>query len=307
MAKRAKRKKHPKRRYEVGVQVGPEEAKELLAEMDPDNRGVRWTHVQRIAEKMKAGLWKPNAEVIKVDWDGVVVDGQHRLLAIVRSGVTVEVDICYGVEPDAVYTMDEGRNRHLRDKISREFPDLKRKKIYREVAMIYTKVADYDLTSEDGYQAWGRRNRTSWNYPEVFRWVRRHKSALDFIIGECKREGGREFMRPLSIMGALYFICHRADPDEAFAFFTMMIDGMGYPRGKEEPAYWCRREIERLHAARQKGSDPARWPYMTAVCAAFNAHLRGETITSTRELRVTAGEPFEKIQEPSPKRRKKRA
>jgi len=303
MAKQTKKKKHPKRRYEVGVEIGPEEAKAFLADMDPDNRGIRWTHVQRIADKMKARLWKPNAEVVKVDWNGVVVDGQHRLLGVIRSGVTVEMDVCYGVEPDSVYTMDEGRNRHLRDKISREFPDLKRKKIYREIATIYTKVLDYDVTSEDGYQAWGRRNRGSWNYPEVFKWVRKNKAALEFIVGECKREGGREFMRPLSIMGALYFICHRVNPEEAVAFFTMMIDGLGYKKGKEDPAYWCRREIERLHAERGKGGDPARWPYMTAVCRAFNAHLRGEPLHGLRDLRVNPGESFEKIDEAAiPKR-----
>lgn len=308
-----KRKKHPRRRYEVGVQVGPEKAKELMASMDENNRGIRWTHVSRLAEKMKANLWKANGEVIKVDWHGVVVDGQHRLLAVMRSGKTIEVDICYGVEPGAVYTMDEGRNRHLRDKLSREFPDLKQKKVYREIAQIYTKVIDYDLTTPEGYEAWGRRNRGAWNYPKVFKWVEANKETLEFIVEQCKREDARAFMRPLSIMGALYFICHRAHPQKAKKFFSTMIDGLGYPKGKQDPAYWCRREIERLHAKRygEKGADPARYPYMVAVCLAFNAYLRDEPVRSGRELRVGAGEPFFKIDEslskkPSKKKRSSR-
>lgn len=291
---------YPERHYEIGRKVGPNEAKKLLEHMDPENRALRFTHIARLAEKMKEGLWAANGEVIKIDKYGMVVDGQHRLLAIIRSGVTVELDICYGLESDAVYTMDEGAPRQLRDKISREFPDLKAKKIHREVAEIYTKVIDYDATDAEGYKAWGRRNRGAWNYPEVFAWIRANQSTLESIIARCKTEEGKGFMRPLSAMGALYFVCKRVDSKKADAFFETMIEATSYPKGKEDPAYWCRKEIEALHARRnkEKGSDLARWPYMTVVCKAFNAWLRGERIHSASELRVTRSNPFEKVTKP---------
>jgi hypothetical protein len=275
--------------------IGPKRAKELLAKMDPNNRGIRWTHVTVLAKKMKAGLWRLNGELLKLDTLGNVLDGQHRLLAVVRSGCTVPFDICHGIEYEAVYTMDEGAPRALRDKISRKFPDLKQKKIYREISEIYTKVLDYELTTDSGYEAWGRRARSNWNYPEVFEWVTKNKELLEFVVAECKREEARAFMRPISVMGAMYFICLKANETKARRFFTAMIDGVGYSKGKEDPAYWCRKEIEELHAHRISGSDPARWPYMAVVCRAFNLYVRNGRATSGKSLRVTPSQPFEKL------------
>lgn len=298
-ASRASKRKilYPKRRYEVGVMVGAAKAKKLMENNDPDNRGISWTHVDTLVKKMKAGIWNANGEVIKINKFGVVVDGQHRLLAIMRSGITVEFDICYGLSEEAVYTMDEGRKRQLRDKLSREFPDLKKNNSYKEIALIYTKVIDYDATTESGYEAWGRRNRGTWNYPEVFKWVRKHKKDLEFVVSECKRLEAKVFMRPVSVMGALYFLCYRENPDAAIDFFTAMIEGIGYAKGREDPAYWCRKEIERLHARRDKdrGSDPSKWPYLSAVCRAFNAYLQDKPMHSLKEFTVSKSQPFKKI------------
>lgn len=288
---------HPTRRYDIGIKVGPAEAKKLMESMDENNRALRHTHILRLAEKMKAGLWRANGEVIKVDKYGTVVDGQHRLLAIIKSGVTVEMDIVYGLENDAVYSMDEGASRQLRDKVSREFPDLKSKKLHRDVSEIYTKVIDYVTTTDDGYKAWGRRNRGAWNYPEVFAWIKKNQESLEYIIGRCKSEEGKGFMRPLSAMGAMYFVCREVDQKKADKFFDLMIEATSYPKGKEDPAYWCRKEIEALHARRSKeqGSDLARWPYMAVISRAFNAFLRNEKIKSAAELRVSRANPFQKV------------
>lgn len=60
---------------------------------------------------MKTGRWVLNGETICFDSNGVLRDGHHRLLAIIESGVTIEVLVVRGVDPAAWYTYDQGKSR----------------------------------------------------------------------------------------------------------------------------------------------------------------------------------------------------
>ncbi len=76
-----------------------EKAKELLENND-HNRKVTTSRVQEYAKEMTNGLWLYNGESIIVSVSGRLLDGQHRLLAIVESGVEIEMELVEGV-PDS--------------------------------------------------------------------------------------------------------------------------------------------------------------------------------------------------------------
>jgi len=76
-----------------------ERAKELLENND-HNRKVTNSRVQEYAKEMTNGLWLYNGESIIISESGRLLDGQHRLLAIVESGVEVEIELVEGV-PDS--------------------------------------------------------------------------------------------------------------------------------------------------------------------------------------------------------------
>lgn len=58
-----------------------------------------------------------NGETIKFDKDGKLLDGQHRLAAIVMSGVTKLIYVAYNVPRSAIITIDTGRNRSFSDQL----------------------------------------------------------------------------------------------------------------------------------------------------------------------------------------------
>ena len=95
-------------RAEITV-VTPAMAKKWLSENEENFRLPNNTRVHIYAAEMTAGAWKLNGESIKFDNDGKLRDGQHRLLAIVMSGVTIQTLVCYGLEED--YGVDRGMNR----------------------------------------------------------------------------------------------------------------------------------------------------------------------------------------------------
>lgn len=63
------------------------------------------------AADMRAGRWKTTHQGIAFDWDGFLLDGQHRLGAIVRIGQPVRLDIRIGCDPDTFDVLDTGHKR----------------------------------------------------------------------------------------------------------------------------------------------------------------------------------------------------
>jgi len=67
--------------------VTPEMAKSFMAKVHPKQRSVSMTNVKRYSEVMKAGGWDLTPHGIVFDSDGHLVDGQHRLLAVIDCGI----------------------------------------------------------------------------------------------------------------------------------------------------------------------------------------------------------------------------
>lgn len=71
------------------IDVGPPIAKEWLELNHERNRTVSWPRVKTISRDMKAGAWKLTHQAICFGGDGKLIDGQHRLYAVVDADVTV--------------------------------------------------------------------------------------------------------------------------------------------------------------------------------------------------------------------------
>ncbi len=89
------------------VQVTPKMAEKWL-EGNVHNRPVRDEIVDKYAEEMKEGRWRLTHQGIAFDDKGVLIDGQHRLFAVWRSGVTVPMVVTRGLPREAQYAIDMG-------------------------------------------------------------------------------------------------------------------------------------------------------------------------------------------------------
>jgi hypothetical protein len=77
-----------------------------LLEHNTLNRPLNDQHVKRIANQIITGKWRFNGDTIKISTDNAVLDGQHRLWAVVESKVSVETVIVKGIQRDAFATID---------------------------------------------------------------------------------------------------------------------------------------------------------------------------------------------------------
>lgn len=88
--------KHSKEYTSAQFDVDPEGAAELL-KINIGNRRVHKGAVERYAKAMTDGEWMVTGESMTVS-DGILINGQKRCLAVIKSGVTIRTPICFGVD-----------------------------------------------------------------------------------------------------------------------------------------------------------------------------------------------------------------
>lgn len=96
------------------VDVTPAMAKEFLKKNNA-NRTVRTRTVSALASAIQRGEWKLSHQAIAFDPDGNLLDGQHRLLAIVESGRTVPCLLALNADPNTFDVLDIGVRRNNAD------------------------------------------------------------------------------------------------------------------------------------------------------------------------------------------------
>lgn len=95
------------------VTITPDMAKAMLEKNMKSNRRLNHQTVKRYARIMKAGGWNLTHQGIAFDDKGELIDGQHRLQAIVMANVPITMMVTYGVEhrDGDAFTIDTGTKR----------------------------------------------------------------------------------------------------------------------------------------------------------------------------------------------------
>lgn len=83
------------------IDVTPQIAESFL-EKNTKNRKIDWNVVHSYAEMMRRGEWQLMPEGISFYEDGSMRNGQHRCRAVIESGMTVRMDVAYGVPNESV-------------------------------------------------------------------------------------------------------------------------------------------------------------------------------------------------------------
>lgn len=88
--------------------ITPEVAKTYLLANTKSQRAVRHAWVVSLAAMIKSGEFILTHQGIAFDSNGVLIDGQHRLLAIALADKPVEMMVTRGVDPEVWGATDQG-------------------------------------------------------------------------------------------------------------------------------------------------------------------------------------------------------
>lgn len=249
--------------------IGPDEASTLL-KANTSNRPLTRSNVVALASAMTRGEWVLNGETIIFSPDGTLMQGQHRLHAIIKSGVTVPLLLVRGIQFDAFSTLDLGRKRSVGDvlNIHGEVNANVLASALRSIGLIEGIVTDQRAMSPA--MATSILDR----HPSVRVWTSRFSSS------EAKKFISSAFI------GALTMAAERHGSERVAEFFAQVSSGEGLHKGM--PAYAVR---ERFFA--RSRTDVI--PYMMALAyaiKALNAHLTGQPM---KMLRWAADEQMPKL------------
>lgn len=108
--------KHPDLPIEIYlVKMTPEAAQEILATNTKGQRTIAKGTVEKYASDMGTEDWQFNGAAVLISSKNELLDGQHRLSAIIESGRSQIMLVVRGVDADAMATIDAGRGRSYAD------------------------------------------------------------------------------------------------------------------------------------------------------------------------------------------------
>jgi hypothetical protein len=242
------------------VKITPEIAEEWLGH-NSHNRAIRNQTVEQLAGAITRGEWKLNGDAIRFARDGTLLDGQHRLWAIVEAGRPVESLVITGLPLDTQDTMDQGAKRTLGD--------------------VLRLRGEHDWTSLAATLAvfWRRSNGQVRNLsarPTVAQAIALFEKHPD--LREAAKAGmrlNRHFRAPASVASCAWYEFTLIDPDAADIFWEKLITGAGLEEGN--PILALRRYLEKSTVGAARGS-----PLLTHALfiKAWNAWREGRHIAT---------------------------
>lgn len=244
------------------IDVTPEIAARWLLS-NTHNRNLRRAVVLAYAADMAAGAWNWNGESIKFAEDGTLLDGQHRLAAIVEADLTVRMLVVRGLPPETQETLDTGTKRKFYDVLR-----LRDEHNCHLLAAITRRVYVW----EDGARRVGSKTKYPPTTSQLLVTLEKHPE-LRGIATEAHTLGHNVEL-PASIIGLGIWLFGRINPDDCAFFFARLSDFQGLLKG--DPIYELRRSLERSLSAQHERSET----YLLAILIkGWNAYRDGKKIT----------------------------
>lgn len=244
------------------VTVTPEMAEEWLSK-NGRNRRLNPKVVNLYARDMKSGAWLATGEAIKLGKDGTLLDGQHRLAAITKCGISQQMTVITGVEPEARSAMDTGRKRTAGDALT----ILGEKNGVQLAATIKLAL---------GVEA---------EVPDPNKYEPTHNEIQEFLDANPEIRDSVNFTKPLvkrtdctpAVVSYTHWILAGIDQEDADAFWTDMVDKVGLDRGDPILAL-----AERFADIRRLQQYVPKRVYLSMIYRAWNARRKGQDMSLIR-------------------------
>lgn len=284
--------------------VTPEMAKEFLSRSIDRQRAVREKHVSALSTALASKDWVFAGDPMRFDVDGVFMDGQHRAMAIVRSGVTVPCVIMRGLPKEAFRVIDMGAKRTPADILKIDGYDY----CTGIAAAIRGILALRGV--EAGAIAGTNVAKTVMTNAALLSCAEEYGDALEDLTRLMTSKPARQICCPTGMFTALHFMFMEKSAPSATAFFNTLIMGDEFEFGRNDPIYQLRNALISNRTSKHK-KRPIHYVVAIAI-KAWNLYMERRDVNmlqfrenedwpkiSTRRHRVSAEKAAEKSAKPT--------
>jgi hypothetical protein len=248
---------------QVNVEIITPAVAEEMLKANVHNRDCRKRHVAMLAGAMTRGEWVPNGDAIKFSTEGVLLDGQHRLRAVMESGVHITIPVVRGLPSEAQITMDTHAKRKLSDILK-----LNGEPNYLTLAGALGVLWQYE---NGGLRAYN----TKPTFAQLLQTLDKNADIRDSVrVGQ--RVGGTLKFSP-SVASVAHWALIRIDADDAVFFFDRLIDGANL--AENDPIRRVREVF--LQNAMARAKFPSTHMFALLI-KAWNAYRQGRSMKALR-------------------------
>lgn len=206
------------------------------------NRGLSKDTVQRYAHDMLTGNWMVG-EPIMFDWEGVLIDGQHRLAAVIESGTEQDMQVSTGHDPEVRLRLNTGKSRNAQDALRIAGMSVRNSSIVVGIARMAL------LWEAGGLATIPSNGGQSFTNLEIVLWVNDHPEAEE--LAYRGRRAAQESDTNAQAFGFAMSVLEKVDKAAALEFEDKLVNHI--QGGKTDPIFQLRDALEKLSA---KGARP---------------------------------------------------
>lgn len=272
------------------LHITPELAEEWLAN-NIANRPLNNSNVRFLINQLQQNKWMLNGEAIKIAPDGELLDGQHRLEAIRRSGIAATSVVIFNCPKESKHTMDTGKNRSAADVLSFNHNTKYVGALAATVKFIllweskkYGLAGDFKPTNYGGKGgiSSGINNKSSVpDNTDVLNFVEKHPEVISFVEEGMRLRANGDKLLPPKIFVGMKWILDKYGKRESDQFFTIFSTGAGIEQG--HPIHTLRKLLIEINTNRQvrvrklTGTD-----LLKVIVRTWNALYDGEKLIHLR-------------------------
>lgn len=248
-------------------------------ERNTRNRALRQSVVNKYAADMRAGRWMPSPDAVAFDTNNAIIEGQHRLWAVIESGVTVRMLVVFGLAPETINVLGDHLRRNLQDITKIRRPGMHVSTLYAAITnmLIQTSII---ANSVDRTRA--RENVTRAVQIEM---MDRHVTAIEFTVRDAFRSATMRSITVAAVMTPVTRAYYTQDRERLRQFGKAMLSGM--VEAPEDQAAIMLRNV--LLRAQQGNARPVGEIVYRKAERALQAFLEREKIATLYEA---SGELF---------------
>ena len=210
-------------------QIGPKEAAAYLALNRPGNRKLVKRNITWLITEMENGRFEPmNGDTIRFNTRGELIDGQHRLTAIVQTGQTYQCIVVRGVADEAFPTIDEGITRTVKDYLF-AIPG----------GHYFNETASSIRWTMLWYHAGSFLRKPYFTTTEKLDWHKEHPGLQPLVYHYGTKRSALRMS--IAMQAACHFIIQDRNPKQVGDYMTPVLEGLELRRG--DPRYTVREWI----------------------------------------------------------------